>query len=144
MGHTGAIIDLGGHLGEDRCDARPGLFRATGHHRGAIARAILTARHTHAHVEQAVLGHLLGTTFGVLKPFVATVDDQISRLKVFHKLGDRQIHRLTRLDQHDHLARRLQGGHKLAQVMETGQRQIALLFGPGHRGIDPSGASVPD
>mmetsp|Transcript_2797 Transcript_2797/g.6129 ORF Transcript_2797/g.6129 Transcript_2797/m.6129 type:complete len:471 (-) Transcript_2797:146-1558(-) len=95
------VIHLCSHLLHDGLDVLVGLSSATRHQGGAPPGSLLAARHTHAHVQQALLCHLGLALLCVLIPLVAAVNNNITRFHILLKLIDGLIYGSTGLDEND-------------------------------------------
>ena len=112
-------VDLGGRGLEDGLDVRPGGRRTTGHERGTITSALLTAGNTGTNEEEALGLELLGATDRVRVVRVTAVNDDVTLLEVRQELLNEGIDGRTSLDEKDDLARTLQLGAELLDRVST-------------------------
>ena len=110
---AGLAVDLSRGGLENLLDVRPRGGRTTGHERGAVAGALLTARNTGADEEKALGLELLRAADRVGVVGVTTVNDDIALLKERHELVNESIDGGTSLDEEDNLARALELRDKL-------------------------------
>uniref|UniRef100_A0A7C8Z5A5 Uncharacterized protein n=1 Tax=Opuntia streptacantha TaxID=393608 RepID=A0A7C8Z5A5_OPUST len=85
VSNTGTIINLSSNLLEDPLDIRISLIRPTRHERWSIASTIFTPRNTHSEVKKTLRLSFHDSTFGVLIPLVASINDGIAG---FHEIGE--------------------------------------------------------
>mmetsp|Transcript_13321 Transcript_13321/g.32540 ORF Transcript_13321/g.32540 Transcript_13321/m.32540 type:complete len:562 (-) Transcript_13321:464-2149(-) len=115
--HARPVVHLRRHLLHDVPDVRVRLGRAARHHGGAPARALLAARHAHAHVQQALLAHLGLAALRVLVPLIATINDDVAGLHVLAQLLNSLVNRGTCLDQDDDTPGLLQRGDEVLHIL---------------------------
>jgi hypothetical protein len=101
-------VDLGSGRLEDLLDGGPRGRGATGHDGWAVAGTLLTTGDTGADEEEALGLELLRAADRVRVVRVATVNDDVTLLKVRLELADEVVDGRAGLDEEDDLARRLE------------------------------------
>lgn len=120
---AGLAVDLSSGSLEYFFDGRP-RSGGTARHKGrTITSTLLATRNTRSDEQEALSLELLGATdrIGIVR--VTTVDDDVARIKIRLKLGDKAVNGRTSLDEEDNLAWTLELGDELLN------RVCALNFG---------------
>lgn len=118
---------------EDVLDVRPCLIITTGHKRRSMPGTFLTARHTTADVQKALLLNILGSALGIREMAVSAVDDDITFFQMRDQLIDEGIDRGAGLDEKHDTTRTLERGDKLGNG--PGGDDVCSLCGGGHEVI---------
>mmetsp|Transcript_3825 Transcript_3825/g.8257 ORF Transcript_3825/g.8257 Transcript_3825/m.8257 type:complete len:521 (+) Transcript_3825:110-1672(+) len=145
VGGAGASLGLGSDLLNDGLDQVVSLARATGHERGAVTCALLTAGDTHGEVHNALLLAGLATADGVLEPFVTTVNKNVTLLEVLKEEVDAGINGGTSLHEEHNLTGLGEGVDELLGVLvalEVGGVGAELLLSARDALINLRGGAV--
>src|SRR5699024_9685806 len=123
-------VVLGGDVLQQRADRLVPLGRATGHDRGPVQRALLTAGDAHPEEVQALLPQCGLPPAGVLVVRVPAVHHDVARLEQLGQGVDGGVSALPGLHHDHHPARTLQAGD---EVGELGGRHEALVTVGSHQ-----------
>lgn len=113
------VVTLGGDTLEDVLDVRPGLLVTTGHKRGTVTGTLLTTGDTTANKAESLLGKVLGAAVAVGEVGVATVNDDITLVKVRQERLDELVDGLAGHDQEHDTAGTLELGAELLDGVGT-------------------------
>lgn len=116
---AGLAVDLGRSLLENFLDCRPSGSRTTGHKGGTMSGTFLSSGNTRTNKEQAFGLEFLGASDGIGIVRVSTVDNNVTRLEMGHKLLDEVIDCLTGLDEKNNFSGTLQLGDELLDGVST-------------------------
>lgn len=117
---AGLAVRLGGDGLEDVLDVGPGLLVTTGHDGGAVAGTLLTTGDTGTDVADALGLEVLGAAVGVGEVGVATINDDVTRLKaVLEEELDEVVDGLAGHDEEHHAPGLLELGDELLDAVRA-------------------------
>ena len=115
VGDAGAVINLGGHLLNQRLDRVVGGLGATGHHARPLQGTLGPPGDPHADVAKTLTFQLGNPALGVGVEGVAPINQQVSLLQEWGDRSNGVINRLTGLHHHQNAARALKKTHEFLQ-----------------------------